>query len=122
MVYDTLIVFALVFIATFILMQVFGGELNATGKGMLQLSAVLIAYLYFGGFWTHGGQTVGMRAWRFRVADPNGASINWQRATLRFLAAILSWVSFGLGFLWALWDKEGFTWHDRLSNSRLVKR
>jgi uncharacterized RDD family membrane protein YckC len=39
---------------------------------------------------------------------------------LRFLAAIVSWLPFGLGFWWQLWDRDGLTWHDRLSSTRLV--
>jgi uncharacterized RDD family membrane protein YckC len=40
-------------------------------------------------------------------------------ATVRFFAAMLSWLVFGLGFLWQLWDKDELTWHDRLSGTRL---
>jgi hypothetical protein len=36
------------------------------------------------------------------------------------LAASLSWAALGLGFLWQLWDPEKLTWHDRLSNTRLI--
>jgi uncharacterized RDD family membrane protein YckC len=40
-------------------------------------------------------------------------------ASLRFFAAILSWLPAGLGFWWQLWDKDKLAWHDRLSGTRL---
>lgn len=120
-VYDALIVFALLFITTFILLQLFGGRLDATGKWTLQACSLLIAYLYFAWFWTHGGQTIGMRAWRFRLVNGAGRAPGWSRASLRFVSALLSWICAGLGFLWSLWDSEGRAWHDRLSGTRLLK-
>lgn len=121
MVYDSLILFALIFIATFLLMQILGGEIAASDRWILQVSALLVAYLYFGWFWTHGGQTVGMRAWRFRVVDNRYDALGWRLATLRFLFAMVSWLALGLGFLWAAWDPERRAWHDRWSQSRLVR-
>jgi uncharacterized RDD family membrane protein YckC len=41
------------------------------------------------------------------------------RASLRFFAAVLSLIPLGLGFWWQVWDKDGLTWHDRLSGTRL---
>ena len=41
-------------------------------------------------------------------------------ASLRFVAALLSWAAVGLGFLWQLWDRDRLTWHDRISGTRIV--
>ncbi len=119
-VYDALILFALIFIATFILMQILGGELDTMGRWILQICSLVIAYVYFGWFWTHGGQTVGMRAWRIRVVDERNRPIGWKNATQRFFAAMVSWVALGLGFLWSLWESKHRTWHDRLTRTRVV--
>lgn len=80
-----------------------------------------VAFLFFGWFWTHGGQTLGMRTWRIRVQTRDGRAISWSQALLRFMTAIVSWAALGLGFWWSLWDKEKMTWHDRWSESLLVK-
>ena len=61
-----------------------------------------------------------MQAWRLRVEDDDGNVPGLAAATVRFFAAILSWLPLGLGFLWQLWDKDKLTWHDRLSGTRLV--
>ena len=81
---------------------------------------MLAVYLFFVGFWTKRGRTLGMQSWRLRVITPEGTLISVSEASVRFLAAILSLLPFGLGFLWSLWGPERLTWHDRLSNTRLV--
>jgi uncharacterized RDD family membrane protein YckC len=75
---------------------------------------------FFGWFWTHGGQTLGMRAWRLRVVRDDGGPLGWPQAARRFAAAALSWAALGLGFLWCSIDPERRTWHDRLSGTHLV--
>jgi uncharacterized RDD family membrane protein YckC len=71
-------------------------------------------------FWTRGGQTLGMRAWRLKVLRDDGQPLTIQDALLRYVAAILSWAALGLGFLWILVDSDGLAWHDRISKTRLV--
>lgn len=119
MVYDALIVFALVFIAAFVVLQIFGEPLDNIGKAVLQVAAVLVAYGYFAGFWTHGGQTIGMRAWRIRVVGVDPIRVTWAKATVRFFAAVLSWLPAGLGFWWILIDPQRRAWHDRWSRTQL---
>ena len=71
-------------------------------------------------FWTHGGQTLGMKSWRVRVVALDGGDPAFGPALQRYLWAWVSAAALGLGFLWALFDREGLTWHDRLSATRLV--
>lgn len=80
---------------------------------------LLVAFAFYGGFWTHGGQTIGMRAWHIRLVRSDGDAVRWRDAAARFSAAIVSWAVLGLGFLWALIDREGLTWHDRWSATEL---
>jgi uncharacterized RDD family membrane protein YckC len=87
---------------------------------LYRLYLLTIGFLFFAGFWTRNGQTLGMLAWRVKVVQSgDGAKINWSQALLRYLGALLSWLPLGLGFWWSLWDAEGKTWHDRLSGTEL---
>jgi uncharacterized RDD family membrane protein YckC len=80
----------------------------------------LVPAVFFCGFWTRGGQTLGMRAWRIRVVNAEGNPLTLGAALLRLSTSLLSWAILGGGFLWSLVDKEGLAWHDRLSDTRLV--
>ncbi|ADJ28579.1 RDD family protein [Nitrosococcus watsonii] len=118
--YDSLLLIATWFLFTIFALPLTAGEAIPAGNILYRLYLLLIALAFFGGFWTHGGQTLGMRAWRIKVQQPNGQLITWRQALLRFGAAFLSWLPLGAGFWWVLIDKEGQTWHDRLSTTTLV--
>jgi len=101
------------------------GEDNFNAE-MLRSNPLYIAYLasVMAGFhilfWTRGGQTLGMKAWRLKVLRNDGQPLKLKDGLLRYFAAILSWAAFGLGFIWVLMDREGLAWHDRISKTRLV--
>ncbi len=120
MAYDGLLLLALMAVATTLITLPFG----MPSEGQLILFQLflfeLLPLAFFTGFWTWGGQTLGMRAWRLKLVRVDGSPLRWSDAFKRHLAAILSWLVFGLGFLWILLDPEKLAWHDRLSNTRLV--
>lgn len=98
---------------------------HAFGEGVLPPGFVR-AYLFtltfgfFGWFWTHGGQTLGMRAWRLEVRRSDGSALNWSVSMLRFAVAILSWSAGGLGMLWCLLDARSRSWHDIASGTEVI--
>lgn len=59
--------------------------------------AVLRAYLFAVGlgffvwFWTHGGQTLGMRAWRLQLLGSNDRPPTWLQAGVRYAAMLAVW-------------------------------
>jgi len=71
-------------------------------------------------FWTHGGQTLGMRAWRIMLFSNDGHSPSLKQALIRYAVAIISLAALGLGFLWILIDPKKRAWHDIASGTRLV--
>ena len=117
-VYDGLLLFAVLFAATALVLPFAGGSAIAPANPLYLLYLLGVSYLYFAWFWTHGGQTLGMRAWRFRVLTQAGEALTWRRAGLRFGCALLSWGALGAGFLWTAFDREQCSWHDRLSGTR----
>ncbi len=119
-VYDSLLILALLFLATLPFVGTRSGEPVDPGYLPYQMTLIGVTWLFLAGFWSTSGRTLGMQAWRLSVEDRSGKSPSLAVATLRFAAAILSWLPFGLGFLWQLWDKDGLTWHDRISGTRLV--
>lgn len=119
MLYDGLLVVALMMFATVPFVIVRGGESVEPGDPYYRLTMLIIAWLFFAGFWSRSGRTLGLQAWRLRIETPIGERPGFGAASLRFLAAVISWLPMGLGFWWQLWDKDSLSWHDRLSGTRL---
>lgn len=119
--YDALLIGALLFMATIPFIAVRGGEpVESADNRVYQLVLAIVIYGFFVGFWTWRGRTLGMQSWRLQLQTPDGNLPTLGSASLRFFAAILSWVPAGLGFLWQLWDPDKLAWHDRISKTRLV--
>jgi len=118
--YDSLLLTAVLFVATAALLPVTGGEAIRSGSSWYSAYLVVVSFGYFGWFWTHGGQTLGMRSWRLRLTGAGNNGATWRQALVRFVAAGLSWLAFGAGFLWMLVDSDRLTWHDRISATRIV--
>jgi uncharacterized RDD family membrane protein YckC len=67
------------------------------------------------------GQTLGKRLFGLRVIDlAHGGPIGNSRGFIRNIVRVLSWVAFGLGYLWMLWDREKQTWHDKAAGTVVV--
>jgi uncharacterized RDD family membrane protein YckC len=119
MFYDSLLVLALIFLGTLPFVAMRGGEPVESGNFLHQLTLFLIVYLFFVGYWSRYGHTLGMQAWRVKLETVDGGKPGFAACSIRFFAAILSWLPVGLGFWWQLWDKDGLAWHDRLSGTVL---
>jgi uncharacterized RDD family membrane protein YckC len=119
--YDTLLLAALLMLASFLYVPLVDQALAPPfNRALYQLYLLAISLAYFGWFWVHGGQTLGLRTWRLRLVAGDGGAVTWVQAVRRFLAAIVSWLCLGLGFLWVLVDREKLAWHDRFSGTRLI--
>lgn len=119
-VYDGLVLVAVLFFATVPVVLLNGGAVEHSP--LFNVYLLLVAFGFFGGFWTHGGQTIGMRTWRIRLERSTGERVRWRDAAVRFLAAIVSWAALGAGFWWSMIDREGLAWHDRLSRTVLRRK
>ncbi len=120
MLYDALLLIAILFCATVPLLFITGGTAIRTGHPGYNLYLFSIAFVYFTWFWTRIGQTPGMRCWRVRIQNKNDALPDWRQAGYRFLSATVGLIAGGLGFLWAFIDSEHRTIHDRCSDTTLM--
>ncbi|MFT5593142.1 MAG: putative RDD family membrane protein YckC [Oceanicoccus sp.] len=119
--YDALLVLGLWFAIGVVFVIANGGEAANTHNPFLP-SALFIATLWFNmHFWRRGGQTLGMRAWRLRLLNQNKGPLTMTQCLLRFVVAIGSLGLCGIGYLWMFIDKDGFTWHDKYSETRVIR-
>jgi uncharacterized RDD family membrane protein YckC len=122
MAYDSLLLLALLMMLSYPYVWLTGGaKPGLLVKTLYQFYLLAICFLFYGGFWVRGGQTLGMRTWRIKLVRNDGGPITWNDALKRFASALLSLLCLGLGFLWVIYDRDKLAWHDRLSGTRLVR-
>lgn len=122
-VYDGMILVALWIFATLLLMPFTHGAIDPPLPWNLPFDLYILAvsFLYLGGLWRRTGQTLGMRAWRWKVVAADGGRISWTQALTRMFAGLLSWALLGAGWLWILFDRDGLALHDRVSGTKTVR-
>lgn len=118
MTYDGLLILAIWMLTLLLMVVANGGEavFGAPVQSLLFLELVA----FFAYFWCTGGQTAGMRAWQLRLVSDDGGSLSLNQAMLRLFGALAALAALGAGYLWALFDRQGRTWPDLLSHSRIV--
>lgn len=119
--YDSLLLLALWFIGMAALLPITGGEAFGANNPLITTYLLFISFFFYGWFWMHGGQTLGMRAWKLQLRNLRPGPLTWWQVLLRFLVALPSGLLCGLGYLWILVDKKHLSWHDRYSETTVVQ-
>jgi uncharacterized RDD family membrane protein YckC len=90
-VYEGVLLFGVVMIAGYLYSSLTQQRHALQGQSGLQAFLFVVLAIYFVWFWSHGGQTVAMRAWHVRLLTQDGQAVSQRRAALRYLA---SWIWF----------------------------
>jgi uncharacterized RDD family membrane protein YckC len=90
-VYEGILLFGVVMVAGYLFSSLTQQRHALHGRHGLQAFMFVVLGIYFGWFWSHGGQTVAMKAWHVRLLDRNGQAVSQPRAVARYL---LSWLWF----------------------------
>ena len=98
-----------------------GGQFTVSKlNAAVHATTFAIVYLqYFALFTIFGGTTPGMMLRGLQVVSFSGEPPTPRQMLLRSTGYMLSAGTFFLGFLWAMWDEDELTWHDRLSRTHL---
>ncbi|MBC8212331.1 MAG: RDD family protein [Gammaproteobacteria bacterium] len=116
MVYDSLLIISILFIATAILLPFNQGE--AINNQFYTFYLFIIIFIFYSWFWNISGQTLGMKVWKIRIINENGFNPSWPVCFLRLCFALISIGCFGLGYWWRLF--KPYTWHDHFSQTRII--
>jgi uncharacterized RDD family membrane protein YckC len=104
------------------LFSAFGGRL-VLGKFDAIVTGATVALFYaqyFVLFTALGGSTPGMMLRKLRVVSFDGDDPTPRQLLWRSFGYLISGGTALLGFLWALWDEDRLTWHDRISQTYLT--
>lgn len=145
MIYETVLLFGLVFIVSYALLAALRWTypLAAQQRWILQAVLFIAVGAYFVYCWTRSGQTLAMKSWHLRLVDRDGRLLTARKAVLRYL---LAWTLFAPGLLFisvvqthAVWDATALIlglvlmlWlsridsdrqllHDRLLGTRVIR-
>lgn len=143
--YDSFLILATAFIATALTLPFTKGNISANNNIYMSIYLMSVVYIFCGWFWTHGGQTLGMRVWKQRLINVNGNAVNWQQSFIRFITAVPAWFLFLVGiilwiksdiassitnipgwlltlvgFIWVLLNFKSNSWRDKLSGTQVV--
>lgn len=119
--YDLIVLFGMLLLATTLVIipasTLSGTEVRLDGWLMILFRVYLVAisYGFVGYFWVHGGQTLGMRAWRLRLVQDNGQPLSRGATWRRLFWATL--IPAPVGLLLIPFDPQGLAPHDRLSRT-----
>ena len=138
--YDSLLIISVLFLATAILLPFNQGE--AVGGPIYNLYLLIVIFIFYSWFWHKSGQTLGMKVWKIRIIDDYGYNPSWPISFLRLFAAscppalvlalnkyfdliqssrnivMTTALVFLLGYLLRLF--RPYTLHDRLSQTHVI--
>jgi uncharacterized RDD family membrane protein YckC len=99
-----------------------GGHLTPDPRNLaiVALIAVIFVWTYFGLFTALTFSTPGLIWMGIEVRNMEGWQPTLRESFLRAFGYLVSISALMLGFLWALVDTEGFTWHDWISGTFLT--
>ena len=118
--YETLLLAALLLAGMVPLALATAGWDVMPKRGLTQLYLLVLTGLYFVWQWSHGGQTLAMKTWRIRLVTREGAPLSPGRALRRYAYALLGVTLGGIGFAWALFDRERQFLHDRIAGTCII--
>ena len=143
--YEGSLLLALIVIAAFPVSGLRGATLSGIPHILFQAYLFCVMAAYFTWFWRHGGQTLAMKTWRFRVVNRHGGELSFATALARFICALLFYGPACVGvvllffparvspiiamwaflpmvatILWARHDVDQQFLHDRIAGTRLV--
>lgn len=98
--YEGVILFGVLMIAGYLYSTLTGQRHALQGKSGQQFFLFLVLGIYFVWFWSHGGQTVAMKAWHVRLVDAQGRAVSQARALCRYVLSYL-WFLPALATAWA---------------------
>lgn len=146
--YDSLLILASLFFATLLTLPFTKGEIAAENNIYMSIYLFSVIIFFYGWFWTHGGQTLGMRTWKQKLVSLNEKSVSWQQSFLRvitgapawilllislllwmfpekthatkYIANIPAWLMVLVSFIWVLLDNRNGNWRDKITGTKIV--
>ena len=90
-VYDSLLMFAVLIVVGATTLPFTNGLGISRDNIIFKFYTFGAIYVFLGWFWTHGGQTLGMRAWKIKLLQRNGDPVSWHLAFYYYVVSLPMW-------------------------------
>jgi len=124
LVYDSLLIAAIVLVLSLLLVLVNGGY-PESGSFVSFIQFFILVFtgpIFYSYFWiVNKGQTTGMQAWKIKLVTTDETELNINKTMLRCLISTISFACLGLGYLWILYHKDDLSWSDILTKTKVIK-
>ena len=124
LVYDSLLIGAIVLVLSLLLVFVNEGypESGSIVSFIQFFILVFAGPIFYSYFWlANKGQTTGMQAWKIQLVTIDETELNIKKTLLRCLISTISFVCFGLGYFWIFYNKNNLSWSDILTKTKVIK-
>lgn len=95
--YDAWLLAAVFMAASALTLPFTSGDPVKPGNPIMTTYIFFVWYGFYAWFWTHGGQTLGMRSWKIKLVSDTYTPISLWQALLRFLSGIPAWLLIAIG-------------------------
>ena len=93
------------------------GQGSSTLELLIVLSLLVFSIIYYIGFWSSDGQTMGNTIVGLKVVRTDGSRLYAGRALLRYIGYIINAIFYSIGFMWIAFDSKRQGWHDKLAGT-----
>jgi uncharacterized RDD family membrane protein YckC len=118
--YESLLLVAILFVATFPLVGIIQKMSPENGAILLRIYLLLVSGIYFSVFWRRG-QTLAMKTWHIKLLAKNGQPLSVFQVWLRFFLACLNLSLLGIGWWAALLREDKQFLQDHWAGTRLER-
>ena len=120
-IYELLLLIALWMLCTWIFVSLLGDATHGNKRYFLQLFLWLVTGAYFVWCWHKSGQTLATKTWKIKLVNKQNTTLSIKQCCIRYALASASILACGLGYIWALLDKDSLFLHDRLLKTRFIQ-
>ncbi len=103
--YDVWLLAAVFMVASALTLPITQGEPVKPGNPFMTSYIFFVWYGFYAWFWTHGGQTLGMRSWKIKLISQTGEAVGLWHALLRFISGIPAWLFITAGGYFSFADQ-----------------
>ena len=117
---DPIIVTIMFFILLVIFINIFG----SSSAPVIAMAIALIGYGIFFFWFLSKGMTLGKWLMGEMVVEKLSGNYPgfWRMILREVIGKFVSGMLLGLGFLWAIWDKDNQAWHDKIAGTVVVRK